>query len=84
TREIGMDRMNLLLVIGEILKTSTSIDGASREEIEYDFNIEPDLMENFLKLLQEKGMINLFKGRFFITDRGREFLNDYEKALDTE
>jgi len=79
-----MSRINLLLVIGEILTASMGDEGVSKREIEYDLNLESDLMNNFLQLLKEKGLIKEMDERFFITGRGRNFLKDYEEALDME
>lgn len=77
-----MDKINLLLVIGEILNASKYEGGVTKREIEYDLNLEPDLAENFLRLLKKKGLVKHDSNRFYITEKGRTFIKDYESALD--
>ena len=53
--------------------------GAKKTAIVYNANLNFRRVENYLLYLKEKGLIEHMGGEYKTTEKGKEFLRDYQK-----
>lgn len=66
-------------IIVEIL--SLAINGASKTQLVYKANLNFKIINNLLPYLVQKGLIES-GAKYKTTDKGREFLENYKRALE--
>lgn len=72
------ERRGKLEIIADIL--SVTQKRAKKTEIVYKANINFTRVEKYLPYLMELGLIKQIDGEYLITEKGREFLRDYENV----
>ena len=72
------ERRGKLEIIADIL--SVTLKGAKKTEIVYKANINFTRIEKYLPYLAEKGLLEHAHGEYRITEKGKEFLRDYQSV----
>ncbi|RZN42971.1 MAG: hypothetical protein EFT35_01345 [Methanophagales archaeon ANME-1-THS] len=72
------ERRGKLEIIADIL--SATLKGAKKTELVYKANINFTRIERYLTYLMEIGLIEQIHGEYRITEKGREFLRDYQNV----
>ena len=57
--------------------------GASRTNIMYRSKLNTKGLNEYLELLEQRGLIAPLGGKYQITERGREYLRSYESVVNT-
>jgi len=70
------ERRGKLEIIADIL--SVALKGAKKTEIVYKANINFKRIEKYLPYLMEKGLMEHTNGVYCTTEKGKEFLRDYQ------
>lgn len=63
-------------IIAEILRAAKN--GNQKTRIVYETNINFTLLKEYLSILYEKGFMEVFDEKIFVTDLGLEFLRAYD------
>ncbi len=79
TRERFKDRRDRLDIIAAIL--SAARGGQKKTAIANRANLNFNRAEKYLKYLEEKGLIENINGEYWTTEKGEEFLRDYQKMM---
>ena len=72
------ERRGKLEIIADILIVARG-GGAKKTAIVYKANLNFNRVENYLHYLEEKGLIENASREYKTTEKGKEFLRDYQK-----
>ncbi len=75
------DRRDRLDIIAAILSAARG-EGQKKTAIAYKANLNFNRAEKYLKYLEEKGLIENINGEYWTTEKGEEFLRDYQKIME--
>ena len=76
-KERFKERRGRLEIIADILLVAKK--GEKKTAIAYKANLNFNRVENYLSYLEEKGLMEHTGGEYKTTEKGREFLHDYQK-----
>jgi len=76
-KESFKKRRSKLEIIADVL--SAARGGANKTAIAHNANLNFNRVENYLSYLVEKGLMEHTDGEYKTTEKGREFLRDYQK-----
>ena len=76
-KERFKERRGRLEIIADILLVAKK--GEKKTAIAYKANLNFNRVENYLSYLEEKGLMEHTGGEYKTTEKGREFLRDYQK-----
>ena len=71
------ERRGKLEIIADVLLVARG--GAKKTAIAHNANVNFNRVENYLLYLEEKGLIEHTSGEYKTTEKGKEFLRDYQK-----
>ena len=70
-----MGRRNDLDICADILQVAR--DGAKKTHLVYRANLNFTIVKKYIRRLRENGLLESINGRFFTTEKGFEFLEQY-------
>ena len=72
-------RRNDLDICADILKVARS--GAKKTQVVYQANLNFKIVKKYLNRLMDNEFIEIHDGRFYTTDKGLKFLNQYRELV---
>lgn len=72
-------RRNDLDICADILQVACN--GAKKTHVVYQANLNFNIVKKYLRRLKENGLIELNDGRFFTTEKGARFLEQYRDLV---
>jgi predicted transcriptional regulator len=73
-------RRNNIDICADILEVAKS--GAKKTQLVYRANLNFTIIKNYLKRLKEIGYLETYEKRYFTTEKGSEFLEQYKTLLE--
>lgn len=72
-------RRNDLDICADILQVASK--GAKKTHLVYKANLNFSIVKSYIRRLMESGLIESYDGKFFTTDKGVEFLQNYRDFM---
>jgi predicted transcriptional regulator len=73
-------RRNDLDICADLLKVAKN--GAKKTQLVYKANLNFNIIKKYLERLTDNGLIESEKGRFFTTDKGAKYLEQYREFIE--
>jgi predicted transcriptional regulator len=72
-------RRNDLDICADILKVARN--GAKKTHLVYKANLNFNIIRKYIQRLKENGLLEIHNGRYFTTDKGFEFLDQFQDLM---
>ena len=74
-----MKKRGRIQIIGDMLRITEN--GANKTKVMYKANLSHNLLEKYLEVLLDKGLLIIADNVYYTTEKGREFIRHYQRIM---